>query len=355
MVTKAIILNRVINTNNYLVRIPFLDAAGMPTERRLATLSSNPAIKEEYKIDDVVYVSFEEHKANKVVIIGKLYLGESEPRGHANLESLVVSNNVSLPDSTTVGGVKMSQLIAKVNNMTSTGDSQNVGAIPVVAVVHTLLKNINDVELTNYKTEALVGSIHGYKILNLDNTKLNEQQAKDYLSVLTGTNYLPTYNANKPVYSYVFDDSYMLYRMIYDSTTGLQAIRTAKLQEELISGVTIKTINGVSLLGSGNIDIGHIVGDYLPLAGGPSSPMRGDIYFKPDDEKDEQGIIGYSNSLELDSSKLTISNLSGDVKIDSKYNPNEDAQTAGFATIIDGVPIKVLSESEVNDILYPDN
>lgn len=357
MVTKAIILNRVSNSNTYVVRIPFLDVSGMPSERRIATLSTNPSIIEEYKVNDVVYVSFEEHKANKVVIIGKLYVGESEPRGHANLESLMVSNNVTLPSDTTIMGVKMSELITRIENLPTQSSSVSKMSelendiIPVVAVIHTLLKTINNVELNDrYKTYRV--NDYEFLILSKNNTKLDDQQARDYIYRLTGNTYLPVYRKDVPAYSYVFDDNYILYQLVYTEEEGLKALVKARVQPELISGVNIKTINNVSLLGSGNIDIGHIVGDYLPLSGGT---LTGNLNFKPNENVDEQATISYTNSTLSTNSELRISNATGNIVIDSKYDQNHDATTKDFATIVDGVVIKALSDIEINNILYPNN
>ena len=125
MITKGIILERIIGTNTYYVRIPYLETSGVSASRLVATVSDNPAISEEYKVDDVVYVSFEEHQANKPVIIGKLYIEGSGHRGSANFESLSVSTKVDLPKNTTIGGKDLSQLINKVENNPISGDATN--------------------------------------------------------------------------------------------------------------------------------------------------------------------------------------------------------------------------------------
>ena len=123
MLTKGIILERIINTNTYAVRVPFLETSGLKEGRYIATLSNNPAIKEEFKVDDVVIVGFEDHKADRVVILGRLYIGEDEPRGSANFESLDVKNSVNLPSNTTIGGKDMAKIINKVENLNAGSDS----------------------------------------------------------------------------------------------------------------------------------------------------------------------------------------------------------------------------------------
>lgn len=117
MITKAIILERLIGTNTYSIRVPFLETSGVDAGRLIATVADNPAIIEEYRVGDVVYVNFEEHQANKPVIVGKLYVEGSEPRGHANFEALNVLTSVSLPENTTVGGKNLTKLLNKVENL----------------------------------------------------------------------------------------------------------------------------------------------------------------------------------------------------------------------------------------------
>ena len=123
MITKAIILERIINSNTYAVRVPFLESAGIRTGKIIATLSDNPAISEEYRVGDVVYVGFEEHQAEKVVILGKLSLNENEPRGHANLESLDVQNSARLPKNTTIGDVDYSEILSAFRKFDSKQDT----------------------------------------------------------------------------------------------------------------------------------------------------------------------------------------------------------------------------------------
>lgn len=111
MLTKGIIVGRVNDDNTYLVRIPLLENIGDATQSVLvATLSYTSGIVESLKKDDVVEIGFEEHSPDNPVIIGKLFLNEdiTESRGFANLESLKVRDNVSLPNTTTIGGKEIS-------------------------------------------------------------------------------------------------------------------------------------------------------------------------------------------------------------------------------------------------------
>lgn len=76
MITKAII-KRLYTTedNHYIIYIPFLRKANM--DEKDATLEATAlcisGINNEYKVDDVVYISFEDNKINKPVILGKLF------------------------------------------------------------------------------------------------------------------------------------------------------------------------------------------------------------------------------------------------------------------------------------------
>lgn len=115
MVTKAIILSKKIGTNKYNVRIPWLENSGGTQSIYEATVATSPSIKEDYNVDDVVYVAFEDRQIEKIVIVGKLYLlGDENPRGYANLQALNVSQDATLPLTTTIGGVKAQDLVELV-------------------------------------------------------------------------------------------------------------------------------------------------------------------------------------------------------------------------------------------------
>lgn len=112
MITKAIILGKVVGTNRYYVRIPYFEVAGDSQSIFEATLCTPPSLSEEYKQEDVVLVGFEDHKIEEVVIIGKLYLLDgNEPRGFANLQDLSILNSANLPLNTVIGGIKWQEFI----------------------------------------------------------------------------------------------------------------------------------------------------------------------------------------------------------------------------------------------------
>lgn len=108
MLTKGIVLNRIINTNKYNVRIPYLEAPGMGPSCFEAILSTVPGVSETLLPNDVVIVGFEDHHPSHPIIVGKLFLQEeSEPRGSAIFDSLTVTGLTNLSQSTVVGGVNV--------------------------------------------------------------------------------------------------------------------------------------------------------------------------------------------------------------------------------------------------------
>lgn len=124
MTTKAIILERILNTNTYYVRVPYLETSGIKEGRQIATLSCEPSISESYMPGDVVMVTFEDHKPDKPIIMGRLYVDDLGARGSANFESLSVKSKVILPEDVKVGNKDLMQLLNKVeNNPISNNDS----------------------------------------------------------------------------------------------------------------------------------------------------------------------------------------------------------------------------------------
>lgn len=142
MITKGIILDRIINTNTYYVRVPYLESSSNDASRLEATVSDNPSISEEYQVGDVVYVAFEEHQANKPVIIGRLYVEGNSARGSANFEALNVLTRVSLPEQTTIGGKDVMKLLNKVENLTQPVEQNATGSSAQKNVIATF--NTND-------------------------------------------------------------------------------------------------------------------------------------------------------------------------------------------------------------------
>lgn len=105
MIFKAIIKALPQDDNKYLVRIPPLED-NTTTEFILpALLCNQPGEYANYKVDDVVFIEFENNKLNMPVIIGKLYKGiESDGLGYIKVDKLEVTGGVELPGGATIGG-----------------------------------------------------------------------------------------------------------------------------------------------------------------------------------------------------------------------------------------------------------
>ena len=127
MVTKAIILGKVVGTNKYSVRIPYFESAGEYPSIFEATLSTQPSLSEEYKEGDVVFVTFEDKQVEKIVIIGSLStLGNDEPRGYAHLQDLKVEGSANLPLETSIGGYSLKNLPQFIENINIPSSSKIV-------------------------------------------------------------------------------------------------------------------------------------------------------------------------------------------------------------------------------------
>ena len=111
MITKGQIIT--VNSDNTLdVRIPIFEAASDSRNNQVikCTVCYNPGNLNSYKVNDVVFVAFEDNQIDKPVVIGKLYMGEEkEASNHSFSNSLTVTENASLPVDTTIGNVSFKQ------------------------------------------------------------------------------------------------------------------------------------------------------------------------------------------------------------------------------------------------------
>lgn len=121
MITKAIIKEiSTLEDNHFTVYIPLLRKANAPESSATldATLVCIPGVDNAYTVGDVVYVDFEENQNNKPVIIGKLYLGRSDPDSintTMTLKSLEVKEISALSSNTAVNGLNILDLYTKIN------------------------------------------------------------------------------------------------------------------------------------------------------------------------------------------------------------------------------------------------
>mgnify|MGYP003318749230 CR=1 FL=1 len=124
MITKAYIKGKVANSNKYSVRVPLFENSLIRQQYIMeATLITTPGTYNSYNIGDVVYVSFEEDSYEKCVILGlmsKEGIEDNEPRGYSLVNTLKVSNKVTLPKNTKIVDIDydtLKQLINRVQNL----------------------------------------------------------------------------------------------------------------------------------------------------------------------------------------------------------------------------------------------
>ena len=109
MLTKGYILSLPKFDNKYKVRIPILESNNTSKNQTSfnagivdATLSYTEGIKDSLQVNDCVFIDFENDEFNRPVIIGKLFVNNSETSsGNISASTLEVYNKVSLPENTT--------------------------------------------------------------------------------------------------------------------------------------------------------------------------------------------------------------------------------------------------------------
>ena len=109
MILKAIIKKLPEDSNYYTVRIPFFEDHTKDEIEFEALLAYTPGITNTYNINDRVFVSFENNKYDRPIILGKLYTvtesdeisgtSQNTMAGDANLNSLKVEG-ISLTGDT---------------------------------------------------------------------------------------------------------------------------------------------------------------------------------------------------------------------------------------------------------------
>ena len=109
MLTKGLVKSK--SPDGYYVRIPYLETASSGPVVLRCSLSHEPALGEAIALGDVVILGFEDHNADKPVVLGKLALPGEGHRGYADLVDLSVSGKAALPMDTTIGGVSAEALI----------------------------------------------------------------------------------------------------------------------------------------------------------------------------------------------------------------------------------------------------
>lgn len=125
MLTKAIILNKLVDDNHYLIRIPILETPEDTEISKIeAILAHTPGIVQSYKENDIVIIGFEEHSPDKPVILGKLFTNEKEEaRGFAKLDSLEVKNLLNIPNNIIIGDKEFKNVSEMIEHFQDVQDS----------------------------------------------------------------------------------------------------------------------------------------------------------------------------------------------------------------------------------------
>ncbi len=139
MITKAKILQlpkgayqneqgELVVDNKFKIYIPIFRRAGEPIDNPLsastmyATLCYNPGAENGYRVGDVVYISFENNQMGEPIILGKLFLNNSQESLNTTYlvgDELNISNTAKLPINTTIGdrsGEDIDALFRRVDN-----------------------------------------------------------------------------------------------------------------------------------------------------------------------------------------------------------------------------------------------
>lgn len=118
MLVKGQIIRINKDTNTIDVRLPVFETSINQKIIVPATICYQPGNLNEYSVNDVVFVDFENMELNKPVIIGKLYTGDINDKGnYAKCKDLNVLNSAKLPKNTEItdANTSLADLIRIVN------------------------------------------------------------------------------------------------------------------------------------------------------------------------------------------------------------------------------------------------
>ena len=132
MITKGIIVQLPEPGDNiYKVRVPIFEQptnseANKTQQDNLGSTILNATscvasgLSSGYKINDIVFIGFENNKYQKAIILGKLYLADSDTKenNYYNISNLNVNGTATLPSNTKLGTITvedLNNLIAQVN------------------------------------------------------------------------------------------------------------------------------------------------------------------------------------------------------------------------------------------------
>lgn len=92
-------------SNRFSVRIPTLEDNTTNEFVLSALLCNQPGEYAGYEVGDVVFIEFEDNKLDVPIILGKLYTNvEPDGKGFHRISRLDVTDAISIPDNTSLGG-----------------------------------------------------------------------------------------------------------------------------------------------------------------------------------------------------------------------------------------------------------
>ena len=200
MITKAKILQlpkgsytndkgELVVDNKFKIYVPIFRRAGEPENNpsgasiMYATLCYNPGAENGYRVGDVVYISFENNQMGEPIILGKLFLNntqESENTTYLIGDELNISKSAKLPMNTTIGDVKLSN----IENL-----FQQVGVLydNTISIEEETIKQLQDYYNGNQvKTLPFLKEeyLKALNILDWDNAKEYNNYSQNVISVI---------------------------------------------------------------------------------------------------------------------------------------------------------------------------
>ena len=138
MVVKGIIKSIDVQGNTCTVRMPYFENVGNDEIVATATVSNSPGSYNGYKVNDVVWVAFENDQLECPVIIGKLYLGieaeRADPRGTLNVVDSKISRTAEIPFDTKLSRdiePGMPKTIAPYNSLNSIANNLSTAEVNI--------------------------------------------------------------------------------------------------------------------------------------------------------------------------------------------------------------------------------
>ena len=121
ILTRAIIIKKINDTNKYLIDIPsFAKANSVQQYQVEALVCYQPGCIPGYMPGDAVFVQFEGFNKSHPVIMGKMYTGDTKyDRINITANNLTVKETASLTDNTYINSMKLLELATKINSLSA--------------------------------------------------------------------------------------------------------------------------------------------------------------------------------------------------------------------------------------------